>query len=185
MKIKLLLAGILASLCVNVKAQNVVESFYDNNQETVIMAGIFLLACLICYIIAKVKSKRGEMVLTANGWDKALLLITPACVFVSWFWGFDHEPNSIQTVLFIVAGVCFAGTLIFSIMFNKGNIAGILLSIFAKIFIIWLTIFVLFLALCILIISIVITIMSKDKDDDKYILLKYDKYLDAYVGYKY
>jgi hypothetical protein len=185
MKLKLLLAGVLTFLCLSASAQNVVERYYDNNQTAVIMGGVFLLACLVCYIIARVKSKRGTMILTANGWDKALLLITPACIFIAWFWGFDHEPNGIQTVLFIVAGACFIGTVIFSILFNKGNIAGILLSIFAKIFIVWLTLFIILLVLTILIISLVITFMSKDKDDDKYILLKYDKYLDAYVGYKY
>jgi hypothetical protein len=185
MNLKLLLAGILAFSCLNVNAQNVAERFYDNNQTAVIMAGILWLACLVCYIIASVKSKRGTMILTANGWDKALLLITPACIFVSWFWGFDHEPNGIQTILFVVAGACFTGTVIFSIVFNKGNITGILLSILAKIFIVWLTLFILLLVLTILIISIIIAFMTKDKDDDKYILLKYDKYLDAYVGYRY
>jgi preprotein translocase subunit SecG len=182
---KLLFAGLLTSLCLNVNAQNVVESFYDNNQATVIMAGVFLLACLACYIIARVKSKRGQMVLTANGWDKALLLVSPACLFASWFWGFDHEPNDIQAVLFIVAGACFVGTVIFSIAFNKGNFVNILLSIFAKVFIVFLTLLILLLVLIILVISIVIALMTKSKDDDRYILLKYDKYLDAYVGYSY
>ena len=166
-------------------AQNLVESFYNNNQTTIITAGIFLLFSLVCYIIARIKSKRGQMVLTANRWDKTLLLIAPICLFVSWFWGFDHVPNTIQTVLFVVAGACFAGTLLFSIIHNGGSIFNILLSVFAKIFIIWLTIFLLLILLILLVISVIITLMTKRNDDDEYVLLKYDKTLDAFIGYKY
>jgi uncharacterized membrane protein len=88
-------------------------------------------------------------------------------------------------VLFIVAGVCFVGTVIFSIIYNSGNISGILLSIFAKIFIVWLTVFMLLLVLIILIISIIITLTTKSKDDDEYIIMKYDRTLDAFIGYRY
>ena len=185
MKSKLLLVGILSFLHLNANAQNVAESFYANNQATVIAVGIFWIACLVCYIIARVKTKRGQMVLTANNWDKTLLLTTPSCLFVSWFFGFDHTPNTIQTVLFIVAGACFVGTVIFSITHNSGNITSILLSIFAKVFIIWLTVFILLLVLVILLIAFLITITTKSSDDDEYILLKYDKTLNAFVGYRF
>ncbi len=44
--------------------------------KTLLVLGIvvFLLASLVCYIIGRVKLKKGENVLVANGWDVALLL---------------------------------------------------------------------------------------------------------------
>ena len=178
-KKKIALTGILSVACLSVKAQNVVA----DNQTMLISVGVLFLACLICYIIAIVKSRRGQMVLTANGWDKVLLLTTPVCLFIAWFWGFDNALNDIQLVLLIIAGAGFVGTTIFSITHNQENVTNILLSIVAKIFIVWLTLFLLILVVVVLIISVLISITNK-KDEDEYILVKYDRVLDAYVGYK-
>ena len=183
---KSLLVTIFTLTCLNANAQNVAEDFYANNQEIVIASGIFLLACLICYIIARVKSNRGQLVLTANKGDKALLIITAVCLFVTaFFWGNAPATFPFPLILYITAGVCFCWTIYFSIRYNLGNVIHILISCFAKIFIIWLFVILLFLLLVILIISIVIFFMNKNDREGEYILLKYDSRLDAFIGYKY
>ncbi len=53
-----------------------------NQQTLLIIIGCILLFALVCYIIALVKSKKGEMVLTTNGWDMALLLSCPILILV-------------------------------------------------------------------------------------------------------
>ena len=59
----------------------------------------------------------------------------------------------------------------------------IVISILAKLFIIWLTVFVIFLLIAIFIFTVIISMMKGHDNDDEYILLKYDQTLRAYVGY--
>ena len=148
------------------------------------MFGIFIAACLVCYIIALVKSKRGLLVLTANGGDKALLIITAICLFVAALYGKMPYDSQFALVLYIIAGICFCWSLYFSIRLNFDNFGHILISCLAKIFIIWLLVMLLFILLIIIIVSIVFTIMNRNDNDGDYILLKYDRGLDAFIGYK-
>lgn len=155
----------------------------ESNQNFII-AGIVFLVLLVFYIIAKVKSKRGQLVLTANGWDMAMLLACPVAIFVAWCWGFDNPLNTAQIVCLSIAGACFLGTAIMSIVHNQGNVMGMIISILAKLFIVWLTLMIILLLITVLIISVVISMMRSHDDDDDYILLKYDRALHAYVGYR-
>jgi len=184
MKNKVLLAGILSFLCLQINAQNVVEDYYVDNKGIVVIFGIFILTCLVCYIIAKVKSKRGQLVLTANGGDKALLIITAVCLFIAALFG-NELPDSFTQVLYIAAGICFCWSIYFSISHNLDNIGHILISCLAKIFIIWLFVMTLFILLIILIVSIVISMTNRNDKDGEYILLKYDRSLNAFIGYRY
>ncbi len=151
---------------------------------TLIITGIALAILLVFYIIAKVKSKKGALILTANGWDMAMLLGCPVAIFVAWCWGFDHPLNTVQIVCLVIAGLCLIGTIIMSIVHNQGSIMPIVISILAKLFIVWLTIFVIFLFIAIFIITVIISMAKGHDNDDEYILLKYDHALRAYVGYK-
>lgn len=154
------------------------------SNQNLIIAGIVFLFLLVFYIIAKVKSKRGELVLTANGWDMAMLLACPVAIFVAWCWGFDQPLNTVQIVCLVVAGLCLVGTIIMSIVHNSGNFMHIVISVLAKLFIVWLTLMAIFLLIVALIVSIMISIMRSHNDGDEYILLKYDHALRAYVGYR-
>lgn len=156
----------------------------STQNTNLIVAGVIFVILLIFYIIAKVKSKRGQMVLTANGWDMAMLLACPVAIFVAWCWGFDNPLNTAQIVCLSIAGVCFLGTAIMSIVHNQGNVLGMVISILAKLFIVWLTLMIIMLLIAMLVISVVISMMSHHDDDDDYILLKYDRALHAYVGYR-
>ena len=60
----------------------------------------------------------------------------------------------------------------------------ILISILAKLFIIWLTLIIILLLIAVFVISVIISFINDHDDDDEYILLKYDRTLHAYVGYK-
>ena len=155
-----------------------------DNTTNLIVAGSVFLVLLVFYIIAKVKSKRGQMVLTANGWDMAMLLACPIAIFVAWCWGFDHPLNTAQTVCLVIAGLCLVGTIIMSIVHNSDSFIHIVISILAKLFIVWLTLMIIMLIITIFLVCVVISMVSHHDDDDDYILLKYDRALHAYVGYK-
>ena len=150
-----------------------------------IIIGVVLAVTLICYIIALVKSKRGEMVLTTNGWDMALLLTCPILILVGSFMQENPSLDTVRYILWVVAGVLFIGTMIFSIVSNKGSFWKILCSILAKVFVVWLTMFVVMLLIAIFIFYLVaFLVRDRNEDEGDYILLKYDKFLKAYVGYR-
>ena len=147
-----------------------------------ILLGCGFALLLTCYIIALVKSKRGEMVFTANGWDMAMLLACPVFFFLGWFKGVVPPYNTFQYVVFGLSAACFVGTMLFSIFTNMGSIWKILCSILAKLFTIWLTLFILLLIVVLLVAYVVIHFM-KDREEEVVILVKYDRLLRAYVGY--
>ena len=156
-----------------------------NSQNTfLIIAGVLFLTLLVFYIIARVKVKKDELVLTANTWDMIMLFACPIAIFIAWCWGFDHPLNTIQIVLLVIAGACFVGTAIMSIVHNEDNTKHIIISILAKLFIVWLTLIVILLLIVILVITVMLSFVSSHDDGDEYILLKYDRALHAYVGYK-
>ena len=150
-----------------------------------IIIAIVLSITLVCYIVALVKSKRDEMVFTTNGWDMALLLICPVLILIGSF--MQENPSLEQTryALWGIAGACFIGTIIFSIVSNSGSFWKILCSMLAKVFVVWLTMLIIMLLIAIFIFYVIAFFMrDRSEDDGEYILLKYNKFLKAYVGYK-
>lgn len=156
----------------------------NSQTSTLITVGVVFVILLVFYIIAKVRSKRGDMVFTANGWDMTMLLACPVSIFIAWCWGFDQPLNTVQIICLVVAGLCLIGTSIMSIVYNKGVFLDILISIMAKLFVVWLTLIIILLVIVIFIISVIISFISSHNDDDEYIILKYDHALRAYVGYR-
>ncbi len=156
----------------------------NTTPTNLIVIGIVLFLLLACYIASLVLSKKGKMILTSNCWDMAMLLACPVAIFIAWCWGFDHPLNTAQYVFLTIAGLCFVGTAIMSVYSNLGNWWGMALSILAKLFIVWLTLFLILLLITLLIIAIILTLVGGN-DKDEYILLKYDRSLRAYVGYRY
>lgn len=149
-----------------------------------IAAGSVFAVLLICYIVALILSKRDEMVFTANGWDMGLLLACPILILVGSCAMENPSLDIFRYVVWGVAGACLIGTITFSIVTNKDSFWKKLCSIFAKIFAVWLTMFVIMLLLAILIFYI-ITFFARDRsEDDEFILLKYDRLLKNYVGYR-
>ena len=91
-----------------------------DNQQGLIIFCVGLAITLTCYIIALIKSKKGEMVFTANNWDMTLLLICPVLLLVGWMMQENPSLDTARYVLWSIAGVCFVGTAIFSIVSNPG-----------------------------------------------------------------
>lgn len=153
------------------------------DQQGLIIFCVGLAITLTCYIIALVKSKRGEMVFTANNWDMALLLTCPVLLLVGWMMQENSSLDTVRYVLWAIAGACFVGTAIFSIVSNLGSIWKILCSILAKVFVVWLTMFLLMLMIAAAIVYAIL-FMVRDHDEEEVIVLKYDRFLKAYVGYR-
>lgn len=149
-----------------------------------IIVGCVFAVLLVCYIVALLLSKRDEMVFTANGWDMGLLLACPILILVGSCAMENPSYDTFRYVVWFFAGVCLIGTVTFSIVANKASFWKKLCSIFAKIFAVWLTMFVIMLLLAILIFYI-ITFFARDRsEDEEFILLKYNRFLKEYVGYR-
>ena len=155
----------------------------DTNYKLYISIAVAI-ALLVFYFIAKSRSKKGELVLTASGWDMAMLLAVPIALFIAWCWGFDHPLNTPQTVFVVVAGLCFAGTCIMSIVHNRDSFGDAVLSILGKMFIILFTFWTIAIVAALLILYLLLSLVAHSPRDE-YIVLKYDRYLDAFVGYRY
>jgi len=138
---------------------------------------------LVSYVVAKVKSKDGELIITANAIDKILILTAPVLCFIAWCPGIDHELSAFQITLFSLSALMLQGSVIFSIAANKGNALNISLSVMAKLFIFVLTFLLLLLLIAILVITFMFSAMSHSRYEGTYVM-KYDHFLDQWVGYR-
>lgn len=163
------------------------EVSHDDGQGKLAISISAFVVLLVSYIVARVKSKDGELVITANAIDKILILAAPVLCFVALFisecLGKDHELTTFQITLYTLSGLMLQGSIVFSIVANKGNALHIALSIMAKLFIFVLTIFLLFLLVVIFIITFMLSAMSHSHHEETYVV-KYDHFLDQWVGYR-
>lgn len=154
-----------------------------SGKDCLILWIIILVVLLICYIIARVKSKRGDLVITANIFDKILIIVSPILFFIAWCIGFDHELTPLQIILLVLSGLMLIGSILFSIFANLGNIFHIIISILAKIFLFIFTNFLLLLLVVIVVFSFMRTVTSHGGREGTYVV-KYDHFLDQWVGYR-
>jgi hypothetical protein len=155
----------------------------NSGKAGLILWVVVLVILLICYIIARVRSKRGDLVITANIFDKILIILSPILFFVAWCIGFDHELTPLQIILLILSGLMLIGSILFSIFANLGNIFHIIISILAKIFIFIFTNFLLLLLVVIVLFSFMRAVTSHNDTEGTYVM-KYDHFLDQWVGYR-
>lgn len=159
-------------------------NYNANSGETgPILWVVILVILLICYIVARVKSKKGDLVITANIFDKILIIVSPILFFVAWCIGFDHELTPLQIILLVLSGLMLMGSILFSIFANIGNIFHIIISILAKIFIFIFTNFLLLLLVVIVVFSFMRAVTSHGDREGTYVV-KYDHFLDQWVGYR-
>jgi hypothetical protein len=112
--------------------------------KTLLVLGIvvFLLASLVCYIIGRVKLKKGEIVLVANGWDVALLLVSAVGFFLLWVstWESNNWAKN-EKVLFLCIGVAaYLGSVVMSVVHNKSSFGKNLVSALAKVIMVLLSV---------------------------------------------
>lgn len=79
-------------------------------------------ALAICYIVSIVRVKRGMMVITANTFDKVLILLAPVAFFVSWCIGLEKALGPQLIVLLVVSGMVLLESIAFAIHANQGQI---------------------------------------------------------------
>ena len=155
---------------------------YSNSSGNVsifVSVSLFV-AMLICYFVAKSKSKSGDLVVTVNTFDKVCIIVSPILYFVAWCIGFS---NSLSIVLLSVSGVALLYSLFLSITHNK-TVAYIILSIVAKLFIFVLINLLLLLLLIIIIFSFFNSISrSSERREEKW-YMEYDEFLDKIVCYR-
>jgi len=155
----------------------------DSGESGLMLWVIIFVILLICYIIARVKLKRGNLVITANFFDKILIIVSPILFFVAWCIGFDHELSPFQIILLVLSGLMLVGSILFSIFTNLGNVFHIIISILAKIFIFIFTNFLLLLLVVLVVFSFVRAVTSHNDTEGTYVM-KYDHFLDQWVGYR-
>ena len=111
--------------------------------KTLLIVGIVvaLLASLACYIVCRVKLKRGEFFLVANGWDVAMLLVSAACCLILCLSPKNtmNLPKNEILVFACVGGAAFLGSVAMSVVHNWGSFGKIVLSVLAKVFVVLLS----------------------------------------------
>lgn len=130
----------------------------------------FLLISFICYIIAMIKVRNHSMVAIANWYDFALLVfpyIAIILALIMWY-----NDNSFITILMLVlGGLSFCGSIAYSIWANQGNTINILISIFAKVFV-----------MLIIILSVLYIFRGKNKENSWYQDMNHDAKTVAAIG---
>ncbi len=142
-----------------------------------------LVILLLSYIVARVRSKQGVLVMTANVYDKILILLSPILFFVVWCIGFEHDLSAIQIILLSISCLMLFGSFFFSISSNHGNWLNITISILSKLFIFVFTNILLLLLIVIIVFSFM-RALSRHSDREGTYVVKYDHFLDQWVGYR-
>lgn len=136
-----------------------------------------VIALIVLYIIARVKSSHGEMKITANSFDKFLLIGSPIVFFIGVLvYDFNHEWGEI---LVYIAGIMFLVSLGFSIQANLGSVWHMALSIIAKIFI-FVSVFIIEMVILFL---FIVRLFNRSDTSETYVV-KYDHFLNEWVGYR-
>lgn len=126
---------------------------------------VILIILLICYIIAKIMSKNGILVIWANKLDKILVIIAAILTFIAILLEDSHNLPDVRIVLYIIAGIMMLVSIIFSIISNLGHLLNIILSILAKLFVFWLINISLFMIIVVLIVSLIFKASDRNRDD--------------------
>jgi hypothetical protein len=153
------------------------------NIANLVLLGCTVLILMVCYIIALVQSKRGNMVLTMNRWDMSLLLVAPILFVLGWCAGSLLLLKTVQVVLFSFAGICLLGSLIFSIVANKDSVWKVICTVLAKVFLAGLTVCGVLLLLQAFMFILIRMFMGKVAQEDVKVV-NYDTFLCQYVGLK-
>ena len=160
----------------------------------IIILIIVLLISLLCYIVARVRMSKEKLVLTAGRLDVTFVMISPLFAIIGWM--FQQTLPSLEVVIWLfwtVAIICFALSIMYSIIENKESGWDIGWSIGAKVFIFITTIFIILVSIVALMIYMVYYLIKQlSKSDEeaerdskgKLALPQYRKFMNAYVGVK-
>lgn len=168
--------------------------FTHMSKTGIIVLIIVLLISLVCYIVARIRMSKEKLVLTAGRLDVTFVMISPLFAIIGWM--FRQLLPSLEVVIWIfwtIAIICFALSIMYSIIENKDSGWDIAWSIGAKIFIFITTIFIILVSIVALMIYMVYYLIKQlAKSDEeaerdskgKLALPQYRKFMNAYVGAK-
>ncbi len=109
-----------------------------------ILSGVLIVTLywffLIFYIAALYMADEGRIVFTANAGDETFMLLASILLCITSFIGWDTPLHPANYVLFVFAGICLIGSLIISVVYNSGDILGMIVSVMAKIFVTYFTV---------------------------------------------
>ena len=112
-----------------------------------------LIFSFICYIIAMIKVRNNSMIVIANWYDFTLLVLPFISLVLALVMSNNKNP-AVPIVILVFGGLCLCGSFLYSFIANKGNAFNIIVSIFAKLFV-----------LLIVFLSILYFFGGKDKKD--------------------
>jgi amino acid permease len=87
--------------------------------------------------------------ITIVNWYDFALLVGPFILWIVVVIGYDEDSDSniLPICLFVVGGLCFLGSMFWSIIANKGSLFNMIVAVFAKLFvvmIVWLIVLFIF-----------------------------------------
>ena len=112
------------------------------------------------------------MVVIAYWLDFTLLILPFISIFLAClFLIFNVENTLVPLIILILGGLCLCGSIVYSIIANKGNVFNMIVSIFAKIFV-----------LIIIPLSLLYIFRARDKKNSIYDEFKHDVKTIAAIG---
>jgi uncharacterized protein len=131
------------------KARELEKKVYEEKSKAkekeitrnLIIAALIGLFLLVCYIIAFVKLKRGDNIVPVAGWFDIILMFLAVILIPVGAVAVANSKDYFVLAL-VVGSLCFLGSIAFSIVKNKGNPFNIIVSIFAKLFLVFISLII-------------------------------------------
>jgi len=158
-----------------------------------IILSIVLLISLVFYIVARIRLSKEKLVLTAGRLDVTFLMISPLFAIIGILIRKTLDLDTLAWIFWIIAIVCVALSIMYSITENKDSVWDMIWSAGAKVFILITTVFIIILSMVIFLGYMVFYLVKEhgktdeeaDQDSkNKFALPQYRKFMNAYVGIK-
>lgn len=163
--------------------------FFIAHQVGIIILTAVLLVSLLCYIIARIRLSKEKLVLTSSSLDVTFVMVSPLLAIIGFL--LDRLIPSFGTaalIVWVIAIICFALSIMFSIISNKESVWNMIWSVGAKVFIFITTIFIIIFSIIAILGYLIYYLVkehSKDEEDGegkRVTLPQYRKFMNAYVG---
>lgn len=115
----------------------------EKGNGVLLIVGIF---GLVCYIVALIKTKKGEMTTIVNWYDFTLLCCSFIIPAMGIFFGKD-EDVIVKQLSISIGVLCFIGSAIWSVIENRDNYFHAFISVVAKMFIVMIMIIIILIIL--------------------------------------
>lgn len=124
---------------------------------------VILVVLLIFFIIAKVISRGGILIIWATAFDKVLVIGAGILCFIAMFIQDAGGDQQMVITLYTIAGLMMLASIILSIIYNIGSLWNIFLSILAKAFVFILTLYACLAVIVILLIYFMVSAARRSR----------------------